>query len=82
VWVAGPSGPVVRIDPRTNRIVARVTVPYASWTAASADAVWTASSVGTLTRIDPKTNRAVAHVDAAFSNLGDPAVVAGKVWFR
>ena len=34
----------------------------------------------TLARIDPKTNRVVATIDVAATNLGDPAVVGGKVW--
>ena len=31
-------------------------------------------------RIDPKTNRVARNIAVATSALGDPAVVAGKVW--
>src|SRR5262249_50577680 len=70
----------VRIDPRSGKIVAQVRVGSAAWTAASADAVWISTVDGHLARIDPATNRVAAKLSIAGSPLGDPAVVAGKVW--
>ena len=77
IWATGAEG-VIRIDPTTNTVVARVAVEGAGWTAASGDAVWVTTAKG-LTRIDPQTN-AVAATIALPVALGDPAVVAGKVW--
>ena len=66
VWTGGDRrgvARVVRIDPRTNQVVA--TVPVASQPsrlAVTDDAVWVTSLVGgTVTRIDPRTNRVVGH---------------------
>ena len=69
---------VIRIDPATNTVVARVAVEGAGWTAASGDAVWVTTAKG-LTRIDPQTNAVAATIPLPVA-LGDPAVVAGKVW--
>jgi hypothetical protein len=80
VWAAGPDG-VVRVDPATNALVAKVDVPGgAGWTAASADAVWVTTQTG-LARIDPKTNSVAATVALPGAPyLGDPDVLDGKVW--
>ena len=77
IWAAGADG-VIRIDPTTNAVVARIAVEGAGWTAASGDAVWVTTAKG-ITRIDPQTN-AVAATIALPVALGDPAVVAGKLW--
>ena len=82
VWVASfADDAVVRIDPETKRVVARIPVGkgpigvgYGAGSAWSAD--W---SGGTVTRIDPATNRAVATIE-----VGDgPEGVAwghGSLW--
>ena len=77
IWAAGADG-VIRIDPATNTVVARVAVEGAGWTAASGDAVWVTTAKG-VTRIDPQTNAVAATISLPVA-LGDPAVVAGKVW--
>ncbi len=77
IWAAGADG-VIRIDPQTNTVQARIPVPTAGWTAAGDDGVWVTTPSG-LTRIDPTTN-AVSATVAIAGPLGDPAVVAGKVW--
>lgn len=77
VWATGADG-VVRVDPATNDVVARIALPLAGWTAAGEGAVWVTTPSG-LSRIDPGTNTVSATV-AIPGNLGDPAVVAGKVW--
>jgi YVTN family beta-propeller protein len=79
IWAAG-SDAVLRIDPATNTVLARIPVAGGGWTAASADAVWVTASTG-LVRIDPTSNSVVATIPfGAGAALGDPAVVAGKVW--
>jgi DNA-binding beta-propeller fold protein YncE len=77
VWGAGGTS-VIRIDPATNAIAATIPVPNAAWTAASDDAVWVTTNSGVV-RIDPATNAVVATVPLT-GPLGDPDVVAGKVW--
>jgi YVTN family beta-propeller protein len=78
VWATGSTG-VIRIDPATNRVVGRIDLPGAGWTAASGDAVWVTSGDG-VARIDPTDNTVTATVPLGTTALGDPAVVAGKLW--
>jgi len=77
IWATGADG-VVRIDPKTTAVLARIALPMAGWTAAGEGAVWITSPAG-LSRIDPETNTVSATVAIA-GNLGDPAVVGGRVW--
>jgi len=77
IWAAGSEG-VIRIDPATNTIAATIPLPSAGWTAASTDAVWITTPTG-VARIDPATNAVAATVPLT-GPLGDPAVVAGRVW--
>ncbi len=77
IWATGADG-VVRIDPRTNAVVARIALPMAGWTAAGQGAVWITGPNG-LSRIDPETNTVSATITIP-GNLGDPAVVGGRVW--
>lgn len=80
VWAAGTAG-VIRVDAASGKLVATVPVDRgAGWTAASADAVWVTSPAG-LVRIDPQTNAVAATIPLPGAPyLGDPDVVAGKVW--
>ena len=80
IWAAGPSG-AIRVDPTTNKVVATISgIGGGGWTAASADSVWVTTSTG-LARIDPQTNAVSASIPVAGAPaLGDPDVVAGKVW--
>jgi hypothetical protein len=77
VWATGTEG-VIRVDPKSGAVVARISLPMAGWTAAGKDAVWVTTPAG-LSRIDPATNAVSASV-AIPGPVGDPAVVAGKVW--
>jgi hypothetical protein len=77
IWATGTEG-VIRVDPGTGAVVARVSLPMAGWTAAGKDAVWVTTPTG-LSRIDPVTNAVTASV-AIPGPVGDPAVVAAKVW--
>jgi DNA-binding beta-propeller fold protein YncE len=84
VWSASQfTDQVLRIDPRTNRVVARVPtaheVPYTF--AASPSGMWVTTDAGTTDRIDPTTNRVVARVPTGDGSApGDPDTVAGRVW--
>lgn len=80
VWAGGTDG-VIRVDPVSGKLLATIPVEQgAGWTAASADAVWVISPKG-LVRIDPQTNAVAATIPLPGAPyLGDPDVVAGKVW--
>ncbi len=84
-WVAtfqGKSRPVLlRIDPRTNRVVATTRIGFRGAglgdLAVVAGAVWV-SAAGTIDRIDPRTDRVVAEV-----HLPSPSTLAvgyGSLW--
>jgi streptogramin lyase len=95
VWTADPiSGEVLRIDPATRRVRARIPVPGEARVATGAGAVWVlagdllyAGDQGPvwLLRIDPATNRVVARVplrSPAGKRFGplDLQVDGGRVW--
>ena len=74
-------GVVVRIDPRTNRVVARIkTGASPSNLRYGAGAVWVGSQTGTAVfRIDPATNRSTP-IETKQQGPASPAVSAGAVW--
>jgi YVTN family beta-propeller protein len=80
VWATGGTG-VIRIDPASHRVLARIAVDGgAGWTAASADAVWVTTATG-VARIDPQTNAVVTDIAIAGAPaVGDPDVVGGLLW--
>ena len=79
IWATGQDG-VIRIDPTTDQVVAKIPIEGgAGWTAASDNAVWVTTTTG-IARIDPTTNEVVATIALGTPALGDPAVIAGKLW--
>jgi virginiamycin B lyase len=84
IWTLDPEfGTVTRIDPETNRIIARVRVGGNPSDAAEANgSLWVLSAVnGTLSRIDPFTNRVTA--TRRFAVKDENADIAGdavEVW--
>lgn len=88
VWAAVSGAGVLRIDPASARVTARIPVATEEPPAAGADAVWavccsgdTEGTAGRLVRIDPATSRVVATIP--LHGLPD-AVGAGPsgVWVR
>src|SRR5262249_20996634 len=78
VWVVGPGSTVVRIDPRSGRVVK--TIPAnAEALAAGPEGVWALFDDG-VARIDPATNRLGAKIPVTLGNAGDIAVGGGAVW--
>ena len=73
-----PSVGVIRIDPTTNAVVARIPLQNAGWTAASTDAVWITSPQG-LVRIDPATDQIVATVPFGGVPLATRRSSAGRL---
>jgi hypothetical protein len=64
VWLADPfDEQIVRIDPRTRRVMARIPAGAVTTLAVTGDAVWALSSLG-LVRVDPAQDR-VAAVESA-----------------
>ena len=60
VWLADPfDEQLVRIDPRTRRVMARISAGAVTTLAVTRDAVWALSSLG-LVRVDPAEDRVVA----------------------
>jgi YVTN family beta-propeller protein len=86
VWVGDVAQPatggsaVLRIDPETNGVTARIPVPPEPAAIAVADGtVWVASDNGTLSRIDPVANVVTATVELGGA-LSGVAVDANAVW--
>jgi sugar lactone lactonase YvrE len=85
VWVGGwGTGTLVRVDPATNRVAARIPVgrPQESpiTIAATAQAVWIVGfGDAQVLRIDPATNRVVAHIPVR-GGAGGIAAGSGAVW--
>jgi hypothetical protein len=82
-WVAG-RGALLRIDPRTNRVVAAIPTPLTGQNASIAfgeGAVWVTSGQanGVVYRVDPAANRVTATVGVAGGAFGI-VVAAGTVW--
>ena len=77
-----PSDVVLRIDPRTKRVVDRIPVDPPTGLAFGHGSVWvTSASYGTLSRIDPKSGEVVAKIDVD-RGAGDIAAdeSSGAVW--
>ena len=84
IWVHnGLAGTLVRIDPRTNTIVATIPVGHGEGGVALGEgAVWVANpQEGTVSRIDPQTDRVVATITLAPQHAVQALTVSpGAVW--
>jgi DNA-binding beta-propeller fold protein YncE len=83
LWVTGHhTDEVIRIDPATLKIVARIkSGPGPGWLAITEDAVWVTNKNGSgVSRIDPSTNALVTSVGSG-SPCGPDAAAFGSVWF-
>jgi DNA-binding beta-propeller fold protein YncE len=81
VWLADPfDEQVVRIDPESRQVLARIPAGAATTLAATGDAVWVVSSIGLL-RVDPAKDRVVASTsDPGLRRTRLVAAGAGAVW--
>jgi hypothetical protein len=83
VWAAHGCA-ISRVDPHTNRVVAKVALPpvrpgcFVVGMAAGAGALWVSQSGERLLRVDPVRNRVVATL--ALANLATPVVTDIGVW--
>ena len=81
VWIASGATGLVRLDPRTRRVKARVLLGNEpADVAVGAGAVWVSDAWdGTVTRVDPSTNEAADPILVGTSASGI-AVAGGSVW--
>src|SRR5205085_3842673 len=80
LWVADLGrGRVVRIDPKRNRVTARIVVAKADWITPSADALWVSSESGRVFRVDPATRKVTASIRVGANPLAS-AWVDGELW--
>src|SRR5215218_1262275 len=80
VWAINPDLTVSRIDPRVNRVVARITEVKALTIAAGEGRVWIVDDGGSVAEIDPRANRVVRRYEVPTESLTALAVGAGAVW--
>jgi YVTN family beta-propeller protein len=69
----------MRIDPRTNRITARIRIPKADWITPGSGALWVSSERGRVYRLDPRTRKVTATVQVGANPLAS-AFVGGELW--
>jgi DNA-binding SARP family transcriptional activator/ABC-type branched-subunit amino acid transport system substrate-binding protein len=80
VWVIGPDGRVLRIDPRTNRVMAAISGVRARAIAADAASVWTLADDGRVSRIDAATNALVGRGRIDATAVASIAAGRGGAW--
>jgi DNA-binding SARP family transcriptional activator/ABC-type branched-subunit amino acid transport system substrate-binding protein len=80
VWAIAPDFAVVRIDPRTDRVVATIRGLQARAVAAGDGGVWVLGLDGGIARIDRARNRVAVRGRIPASTVGALAVGAGSAW--
>ena len=78
-------GSVQKIDPKTNQVVATISVGIApNFLATGENGIWVLNQGdGSVSRINPNTNQLIATIDAKVSGAGgDITAGAGRVWVR
>jgi branched-chain amino acid transport system substrate-binding protein len=80
VWAINPDLTVSRIDPRTNRVVARIGDVAAGNIAAGEGGVWVVDGEERIAEIDPRTNAIAQTIDVDAESLAGLAIGAGAVW--
>lgn len=77
-WIAG-GNKLLRVDPKTNRVVAKISANGCSWPLAAADSLWV-SRAGQVMGIDPSTNSITKRIDVDTAQ-GDPLAYGfGSLW--
>ena len=80
VWAIAPDFAVVRIDPRTDRVVATIRGLQARAVAAGDGGVWVLGLDGAIARIDRARNRVAVRGRVPASTVGSLAVGGGSAW--
>ena len=80
IWISDlAKGRIVRVNPRTNRITAKIKIPKADWITPADGALWVSSERNRVYRVDPRTRRVTASVAVGANPLAS-AVVGGELW--
>jgi DNA-binding SARP family transcriptional activator len=80
LWVAShEENEVVRVDPATGSVLARIHVRLPSWLAYGDGALWTTSDMDGVERIDPTTNT-VSAIARVPNPIGEVRVGGGFAW--
>lgn len=79
VWAINPDRTLSRIDPRTNRRVARIRGIHADAIAASGPHVWALEASG-VAEISSETDRVVRRIPVAAESLTTLTLGAGSIW--
>lgn len=91
LWVKQDSGGVLRVDPETGKVIARIAPDSpgdprpqghdCQGIGASEEAIWSCPREGTMVRIDPGTNSITATIRIdKFADQGRIVSAAGRVW--
>lgn len=81
VWVGTGGGWVMRINPRTHRIVQRIKVHgFVHGLAAAYGSIWVAIGPGPLKRIDPTSGRVQELWSRDYCASNSLAIAAGRIW--
>ena len=85
LWLADyEGGKVLRVDPATGRVTARVDTAHPEWILATPTAVWvTNHHEGTLAQLDPRSGRVVRTVEVGPTGSDGPLALAigdGSLW--
>ena len=70
---------LVRIDPRTNRVTARIHIPAADWITPGGGALWVSSERNRVYRLDPRTRKVTGSVRVGTNPLAS-AFVGSELW--
>jgi YVTN family beta-propeller protein len=82
LWVATQSGVLDRVDPKTGRVAAKITVGDTSYEPLVAfGSVWvTNRNSNTVSQVDPATNRVTRTIKTELVNAGGIVAAAGSLW--
>ena len=80
LWVADYRlGRVLRIDPATNKITAKLQLAHADWITPTADALWISSETNSVYRLDPQTLQITASVPVGQNPLAS-TLLGDELW--
>lgn len=77
-WIAG-GDKLLRVDPKTNHVVARITVPGCTWPVYGAKSIWL-SEAGQVVKIDPATNSITKRIGVDTTEADPLAYGFGSLW--
>lgn len=80
VWATDyRGGKLLRIDPRTNRVTATVSLPGADWVTGHNGSLYVSQEANVVTRVDARTLKVLGSVKVKRNPLGS-AIVKGELW--